>query len=51
MDNETRGSFVPIAPEPEDLVNDCCPPEGGTKTVEAPPYQLVVKNLEQTDTI
>lgn len=41
-----RGTFVPPI-SGEDLVNDCCPPEGGTKTVGAPQYELVVKNPDE----
>jgi len=38
-----RGAFVPKLPG-DNGSSDCCPPEGGTKTVGAPQYVMTVRN-------
>ena|SRR5688572_15673379 len=43
--HESVGDCVPVLRDPHEIIiGDCCPPEGGDMTIQAPGYELVVEN-------
>ena len=43
--HESVGDCTPVHPDPDKLIfGDCCHPEGGDMTIQAPGYELVVEN-------
>lgn len=43
--HESVGDCVPLQPDPLKIISgDCCPPQGGDMTIQAPKYFLTVEN-------